>query len=316
MSLVVLRPGLHSLLVDHGRPRSRSLGVPVGGAADRAALALGNALVGNAPDAVALEITLAGPVLRATQSVACVIFGAPFEVYTNRRRLVANYTFTLQPDEELHVGGTAQGARAYLCVAGGIFAPLTLGSHSALRPLQGDEILECQAGVTRGRRLALDFAEAGACHLMFQAWPDPLSVIAGPQADWFPTSDEFFNFDPFNPCLFTLSPASNRMGLRLQGPPLPVPPRELVSEPVCPGTVQVTRDGQCIILGVDAQTIGGYPKVAQVISSHLDRLGQLRPGELVAFTRVRLEDAERVYREQQRRLRATCTWLRLGASGL
>ena len=76
------------------------------------------------------------------------------------------------------------------------------------------------------------------------------------------------------------------MGLRLLGEPLRVPPRELVSEPVCPGAVQVTRDGQCIVLGVDGQTIGGYPKVGQVIAADLDLLGQVRPGDRVWFERV------------------------------
>src|SRR5205814_282943 len=74
MSLTVLDPGLHSLVVDHGRPRSRHLGVPLGGAADRAALALGNALVGNPPDAAALEVTMVGPTLRAEHRTVGVVF--------------------------------------------------------------------------------------------------------------------------------------------------------------------------------------------------------------------------------------------------
>ncbi len=77
----------------------------------------------------------------------------------------------------------------------------------------------------------------------------------------------------------------------------------MVSEPVCPGSVQVTRDGQCIILGVDGQTIGGYPKIAQVISADLDVFGRLRPGDRVAFRRVTLAEAEALYRERQARLR-------------
>ncbi|HJT75732.1 MAG TPA: hypothetical protein VJ739_00875, partial [Gemmataceae bacterium] len=131
--------------------------------------------------------------------------------------------------------------------------------------------------------------------------PDPgtpgplvLRVLPGAQADWFPAADAMPTF--------RVTPASNRMGVRLDGPALRVPERELLSEPVCPGTVQVTRDGRCIILGVDGQTIGGYPKVAQVISADLDRVGQLRPGDRVAFRRVSLEEAERLYRRRQARL--------------
>src|SRR5690242_4563058 len=123
MSLLVREPGLQSLLVDFGRERSRALGVPVGGAADRAALALGNALVGNAPDAPALEVAFAGPVLEALHRTACVLFGAPFQSTLNERPLAPGATFTLDAGDVLRVGGTQLGARAYLCVAGGFDAP-------------------------------------------------------------------------------------------------------------------------------------------------------------------------------------------------
>jgi antagonist of KipI len=105
------------------------------------------------------------------------------------------------------------------------------------------------------------------------------------------------------------------MGLRLQGPPLPVPKRELVSEPVCPGSIQVTSNGQCIILGMDGQTIGGYPKIGQVISADLDTLGQLRPGERVHFQRVSLEEAERLYRSKQKEIREWILRIRTAIRG-
>src|SRR5580698_7831587 len=97
MSLHVVEAGLQSLMVDFGRPRTRSLGVPVGGAADRWSLALGNALVGNPPDASALEMTLVGPTLRADAPVAAVVFGAPFELSSDRQLLTTGRTFTLSP---------------------------------------------------------------------------------------------------------------------------------------------------------------------------------------------------------------------------
>src|SRR5260370_18471839 len=92
------------------------------------------------------------------------------------------------------------------------------------------------------------------------------------------------------------------MGLGLQGKPLSFPPRELLSEEVSPGAVQVTRDGQCMILGVDGQTIGGYPKIAQVISADVDKLGQLRPGEPVRFARISFQEAEIIYHRKQSEL--------------
>ena len=111
-----------------------------------------------------------------------------------------------------------------------------------------------------------------------------MRVLPGSQADWF--DDAFYSHT------YRVTPASNRMGVRLDGPPLTLPKRELVSEPVAPGAVQITNDGRPIVLGVDGQTIGGYPKVAHVIAADLDALGQLRPGDAVRFQRVTETEAE------------------------
>jgi antagonist of KipI len=269
--------------------------VPVGGAADRFALAVGNALVGNPPDAAALEISVNGPTLTSDCELACVLHGAPFEMTVGGTAWEAGKTFTLQPGEELRIGGTPRGLRAYLCIHGGLRTPIILGSHSSLKPLDAGTELPCQTGVIHVRRFEHEFA--------WNAEPRLLRAVDGTQADW-------FDLEEFYPRAFTVTPASNRMGLRLRGEALTLPERELVSEPVCPGSVQVTRDGQCIILGVDGQTIGGYPKIAQVISADLDKLAQLRPGEQVRFQRVSLETAETLYRAKQAELREWITRLR------
>ena len=297
--LGVLSPGLSTLVVDFGRPNYRSLGVSVGGAADRRSLALGNALVGNPPNAAALEICLSGPSLVSTCPLACVVFGAPFQVTTNSRRLVVGHTFTLAASEELRIGGTAHGARAYLCVRGGLLTPEVLGSRSAFAPLRADDALPCRAGAIAGHFLPAEAEEALPEGVV------TLRVLAGAQADWF-DGGEFYGGTTFS-----VSTASNRMGLRLRGTPLTLPERELVSEPVCPGSVQVTRDGQCIVLGVDGQTIGGYPKIAQVIATDLDLLGQLRPGAVVRFQLVDIDSAETLYRQRRERLEEWLTRLRI-----
>jgi antagonist of KipI len=292
MTLRVLEPGLHTLVVDFGRPGCRSFGVPVGGAADRWALALGNALVVNPPDAAALEITWVGPTLVADCEIACVVYGAPFELYTDRQRHQAGTTFVLHSGEELHIASTHTGMRGYLCVRGGFQETPVLGSRSALEPVRAGDVLACQTGTMGGR-----FARPAP------GWnqePQTLRVVDGLQASWFDREALFAHE-------FAVTPASNRMGLRLEGPSLTKRARELLSEPVCPGTVQVAHDGQCIILGVDGQTIGGYPKIAQVITADLDKLGQFRPGDRLTFRRVCLEEAERVYRQKQTELRH---WLR------
>jgi biotin-dependent carboxylase-like uncharacterized protein len=300
MSLRVLDPGLHSRIVDAGRPNWRSLGVSVGGAADREALAIGNALVGNAPEAAAVEISLAGPTLQAECDLACVVNGAPYEMEAGGRRLQSGRTFFLHAGDTLEIGGTPSRLRAYLCVHGGIHVAPILGSRSALQPLKSGDLLPCQPGIVATRWLPdTDSMDPG---------PVILGYLDGPQTDWFGSQDLMERS-------FTVSPASDRMGVRLNGPALTVPKRELVSEPVCPGTVQVTRDGQCIILGVDGQTIGGYAKIAQVISADLDRVGQLRPGVSVGFRRLTLDEAENVFHSRQTQLQERLMRLRETWSG-
>ncbi|HJZ59479.1 MAG TPA: biotin-dependent carboxyltransferase family protein [Gemmataceae bacterium] len=298
MSLVLRDPGLLSLLVDHGRPRSRALGVPVGGAADRFALALGNALVGNPPDALAVEMTLSGPTVEARHRTACVVFGAPFQLTVNARAITTGTTFTLEPGDVLRIGGTPSGVRGYLCVAGGFDGPEVLGSRSSLEPLKAGEALECRASRIEPRSL-------GFTSLPSLRWGegDIIRVLDGPQRDWF-TDDRFFTQ------VYEVTPASNRMGLRLKGEPLVRKPSELMSEAVAPGAVQVTNDGMPVVLGVDGQTIGGYPKVAHVIRADLDRLAQLRPGDRVRFERVTSEEADAAAKTRAAELRLWLSRLR------
>jgi antagonist of KipI len=287
MTLRVLEPGLSTWLVDYGRPSSRSLGVPVGGAADRFSLALGNALVGNPPNSSALEMTLAGPTLQADCDLACVVYGAPFDLICAGQDIPTGHTFTLHSGEILRIAGTRQGVRAYLCVRGGFRVKAIMGSRSGFQALSAGIELPCTAGVISARFV-----------LPPPGWnqePKTLRALPGPQADWFP-EDGLLGRD------FTVTPDSNRMGLRLHAEPLPMPARELVSEPVCPGTVQVTSNGQCIVLGVEGQTIGGYPKIAQVISADVDKLGQLRPDDRIRFQLVSGQGAVRLYRQKQQEL--------------
>lgn len=287
MSLRVIDPGLATRVVDFGRPSSRSLGVPVGGAADRAALALGNALVGNSPDAPALEVCLKGPVLRAEVQIGCALYGAPFSMASARQTLAAGATFTIEPGEEIHIGGTSEGMRAYFCVRDGFQIPTILRSRSSLETVKAGDAFSCETSSLKRRSFPPSILPTITHQGVLR-----LRVLPGLQADWF---DESQFYDQ----AFTVTPALDRMGIRLQGEPLALPERELVSEPVCPGAVQVTRDGQCIILGIDGQTIGGYPKIAQVIQADLDGLGQLRPGENLHFARIDLAEAIRLFHERE-----------------
>ncbi|HEX4589069.1 MAG TPA: biotin-dependent carboxyltransferase family protein, partial [Gemmataceae bacterium] len=295
MSLRVLEPGLQTLVVDLGRPSYRSLGVPVGGAADRWSLNLGNALVGNPPDAAALEICLAGPTLQAGCDLGCVVFGAPFEAFRGKEPIAVGHTFTLHRGEIIRIAGASIGLRAYFCVHDGLREPIALGSRSSFDPVRRGQDLACEPSEVSRR-----FIDAGRSS--FTGGELILRAMPGPQAGWFDLG-EFFG------PTFTVRADSDRMGTRLQGKPLTKKPGELVSEPVSPGAVQVVNDGQCIVLGVDGQTIGGYPKVAHVIAADLDRLGQLRPGQQVRFELVCIDVAENAYRARMSQLHEWMTRL-------
>lgn len=303
MSFEVLQPGTFSMLVDLGRPRTRHLGIPLGGAADRAAYQIGNALIGNPLDAPALEITLSGPTLRAEHQVVACVFGAPFDVQVDGEPIQPASIFPIRAGQIVRIGGTSRGSRTYLCVAGGFRAKSILESRSSLMPLAVGDHLECAESFGPGRSLPHADAES----LLDQSFdPNLLHVMDGPQADWF-AANEFLDRT------YTVSAASNRMGVRLLGEAIQLSPRELASEAVAPGAIQITNDGLPIILGIDGQTIGGYPKIAHVIRADLDRLAQLRPNQSVRFRRVTLDEAEHLAEERRCRMHLWFTRLRLAA---
>lgn len=169
MSLKVIASGTHSLLVDGGRPRTRRLGVCVGGPADRASFMLGNALCGNLPVAPALEITLSGPTLLALDDVGLCIFGSPFQIDRDGELVMPNHTFALKKGQTLRIGGTPEGCRAYLCVADGFRAREILGSATGFEPIKPSDVLVSEASYLPGR--SIDFA-AGENRSGFVASPD------------------------------------------------------------------------------------------------------------------------------------------------
>lgn len=282
--LTVMKAGMLTTVQDRGWRGHRAQGVSLCGAADPFALRLANLLVGNPENLAALEFTLIGPHLRFSHDTLVALCGAQFGDWPHDQpvRVAAGTTLTL--------GVARHGCRGYLAVAGGIDVPPVLGSRSTyLRAgfggLQGRALRE-------GDVLPLAKVErrpAGRWHIderIAPAYsPEPtLRVIRGAQAE------------EFSPGLFSSSyrvtPRADRMGVRLTGPALVRRrPVDLPSAPAVPGTVQVPPDGQPIILMADAQTIGGYPQIAHVISVDLPLVAQLRPGDTVRFREMTLAEA-------------------------
>lgn len=286
MSLLVKAKGAWDLIVDEGRFGQRHQGLPWSGPADADSYHLANALLGNPANCPALEISLSGPVLHAQCDLALGLFGAPFPALIDGAPLTRQGSFTLKKNQTLELQACKTGMRAYLAVPEGFQQLPVLDSHSSLAPLKKGEALNCKKGSIPRRFLPQEWA--------WQPDSTPLRVLAGPESACFPLN-ELANQQ------FTVQPASNRMGLRLGGKPFTLNGLEMLSEPVCPGTVQVARDGQLLVLGVDGQTIGGYPRVAQVIRADLPRLGQLRPGDSITFSLVTLDEAEQTALDKNRR---------------
>jgi 5-oxoprolinase (ATP-hydrolysing) subunit C len=284
MSLLVIEPGLSTTVQDRGRPGHREWGVPVGGAFDRSSAELANALVGNPRDCAVLEFTLRGGVYEADSSLALALSGAPMEARILREEAAEHSlelptSFSLEAGQRLILGRCLTGARTYLAVKGGWQTRIRFGSRATEQPLRNGDVLPAAPGTIAARRLG------DSCWK--SPLDEPLRIIVGPEGQAPVALDQAF----WSTRRFRVGSRSNRMGLRLEGEPVPVPAAaSRLSTPVAPGAIQVAG-GQLIVLGVACGTMGGYPHIAHLISADLDQLGQLRPGDLVAFQLVSLEEA-------------------------
>ena len=300
MTISVIEPGLHTLVVDQGRFGSRHQGLPWGGAADYNSYNLCNAILGNKDNTPALEFSLLGPTLKANSDLALSYIGPPCQLEIDGVNLNNLNTFPLKAGETLKTGSCTTGVRGYLGIKGGIHSKNILGSNSSLEPIKSKTKLFCNEGWCMRSHLCEEWC-----------WQPPKGLIRVTHGAEFSSikASALFHKD------FLVDQSSNRMGLRLSGPPFPTLKHEMLSEPVCPGTIQVARDGQLLVLGVDGQTIGGYPRIAQVIRADLDILGQLRPGSNISFTLITEADAEKAWHDKVKLISTISLQLRT-ASGL
>ncbi|MGA2326772.1 MAG: biotin-dependent carboxyltransferase family protein [Bryobacteraceae bacterium] len=295
----VVEPGFFPTVQDLGRWGYAHLGVSPCGAADALSLRAGNRLVGNPDSAAALELTLAGGAFLFEEQTVLALTGAEFGVTLNGRSVPSWCAIPAPRGAELRLGHTRGGARAYLCVAGGFQVEWLLGSASTdVRAGFGG--VEGRA-LRRGDRLAIGVPErapssASAVELRRYLEGEVLRVTAGPQA-------HLYAAPALERGAYTVREESNRLGVRLCGEAVAAVARhEMLTEGVSLGAVQVPPDGQPIVLLVDQQTTGGYPKIANVIAADLPRLGQLRPRDRVRFVLTDLEVAHSVLREQEAHL--------------
>ena len=302
MSVIhVQSPGLFTTVQDLGRPGFGPMGVSPSGAADPISLRLGNQLVGNSDNAGALEMTLVGGTFSFPDGGVVALGGADFDAALDNQPVAVWESIKIDPGQTLRLGPTRSGARCYLCVHGGIEANSFLGSAST-HVLSG-------LGGFEGRALRKgDVLNIGPVTEIFRQRKIPtqllqrlsprkiLRVTSGPQSDWFPESSQRL----FYTNSYRVTEDSNRMGLRLES--VAIPPHNhgsMITEGVALGAVQVPDGGQPIILFVEQQTTGGYPKIANVISADLPSIGQIRPRDEIRFEQVNFETARVLLKEQE-----------------
>ncbi len=304
--LTALRAGPLTTVQDLGRRGERALGVSPGGALDLFAAQVANLLVGNAEGCALLEIALGGVRLRCDDSRRVAWCGGDFEVQVAETTLPAGRVAVVRPDEELKLGGAKKGCRAWLAFSGGIDLPLVLNSRStdlrahfggmAGRALQDGDELSLGAAVPPADEAARIASWGALPEWSLTALPTPiLRVVRG--AEW--AAFDRTSRHAFLETTFTVGAQADRMGVRLEGVQLSRrKKRELLSEGVAPGTVQVANDGQPILLLGDCQTIGGYPKIAHVITVDLAHAAQLRPNDIVRFEEVTPAEAATLFAER------------------
>jgi biotin-dependent carboxylase-like uncharacterized protein len=279
VKLEILRPGFATTVQDLGRPGHAALGVGRSGAADRGSFRLANRLVGNPSWAAALEVTLGGLVLRASALTTVAVTGAACPLTAGGRAAGLNAPITLRAGDELALGTATAGLRCYVAIRGGVDVPPVLGSRST------DTLGKLgPPPVTAGTLLPIGDDARGfpAVDLAPRA-PLPaepvLRVTPGPRRDWFADPARLLS------TVYTVSPDSDRVGLRLLGPPLERTRHgELPSEACVPGSLQVPPSGTPILFHADHPTTGGYPVIAVVHEDDLDLAAQLRPGRTLRFT--------------------------------
>ncbi len=300
MSIKIIIPGALSTVQDAGRYGYQAMGFSPSGAADQRALRQANRLVGNDTGEAVIEMTLLGMTVQFSRRCLIAITGADMTPYQNGKPVEAYQTLEVEAGDYLSMGAAKNGCRAYLAVSGGFDLPRVMGSLSTN--------LKCGIGGFCGRKLKSGDIiplkdrreELPETRLKLERpqYPDEiiLRFVWGPQDDMF--DDEAKRSFISSP--YRVQPASDRMGLRLEGQALKaVGGVDIISDGIALGSVQIPANGQPIVLLADHQTTGGYVKIGTVISSDIPAAAQAIPGNILRFEPVTVEQAQKIAAEDE-----------------
>lgn len=314
--LEVLAPGPQTLIQDRGRQGVLHLGLTSAGPMDRLSFDWANRLCGNPAGTTALEVTFGGLELRVRAALQLAVTGPEATLAINGAPANLWQGHNLLPGDQLRLGYARRGCRLYLAVRGGFAIDRVFGSTAT--------VLREQLGGGAGRALVRgDLLLVGGGAARADEPPPRRFYLPPPLRPSYPDEQDAEHWLRVIPCLqarllprmekrrffataYQLSAHCDRMGYRLSGDALNLPPMALLSEGITPGTIQIPADGQPIVLMRDHQTLGGYPRIGTLLSADSDRLAQLRSGDRVRFTPVSLDGARRVLFQARRHYEQTC----------
>ena len=311
MSIQILKAGILDTIQDLGRNGFSHWGINPGGAMDLHAASVANMLVDNEPDQAVLEIHFPSPQILFEQTALVSICGADFKPMINDQLVPLWQPIIIPKNSILFFDRLEWGARAYIAFHGGLDIPQWLNSYSTH--------LKARAGGWEGRKLErFDQIHLGETKMYYPAWQkenraftslpwkagmqevyEPLLEFGMLQgAEWEDLNEN--SRQMIHSDSFFIDPASDRMGYRLKGTRLTrLNDQEMISSGVTRGTIQLLPDGQLVLLMADHQTVGGYPRIGQVIAADLAKLAQVRPGHSIRFKKVKLQEAEDKWLSQQ-----------------
>ncbi|MFV9510045.1 biotin-dependent carboxyltransferase family protein [Tepidibacillus sp. LV47] len=303
--LEITKAGLHTSIQDLGRYGYQQYGVIVGGAMDTYALRLGNYLVGNREGEAAIEMFYGNTAFRVLSSSYIAITGAKTRVLLNGKTVSMWRAFPVEKGDYLEIGVPEEGYINYLTIRGGIDGEVFLNSKSTYlrghfggygRLLKNRDIL---LGKSNGniekllkRSLAKELIPTYSNHVTAR-------VVISPQVNYFTKE----SIQTFFSTVYTISRQSDRMGYRLDGEPLKYQiNKNLITDAIPLGAIQVPNNGLPIILLSDHQTTGGYPKIGVIASVDIPLVAQLRPGQTLSFKPISVQKSQKLYREQEEKL--------------
>ena len=298
MSINVLKPGFQSTIQDLGRNGFSHYGISKSGAADDLSIRLGNLIVGNNENAASIEMTLVGGEFKFDIDSTIVLTGSKFAAMIDNKSIPFNEIVKISANQTLSIGQTMEGARCYLAVKGGIdvtnvFSSKTTHLTSKMGGIDGRALI-------KDDQLMIGKSMTGVAPIVYNNILDinisNLLIIKGIQENYISklTWKNFLDQE------YKVSNLSSRMGIRLEGESLNLENNnEIITEGVPLGAIQLPRSGNPIISFVEHQTTGGYPKIANVISSEMHKVGQLKPGDKLKIELISLDEAEKLHFERE-----------------